>query len=185
MDEFTSKTFYNFIFDEQILGLDICGATIVGDEMARGIPGGQKRNQWWKEPMLILIPFSLSLDTLHQILKGALTFTGALDPLSEAVAKPKDILDSFRNIEFCFLLHHRMQSLYVSSMVRGSRIQLMRAGQRYVFGNYHNKQRRLLIQPKGSVRKPSAPMVDSDSICSSSASKKPKRKHEESFGTSC
>lgn len=33
----------SLIFVLQILGLDICADTIVGDEMQRGISGGQKK----------------------------------------------------------------------------------------------------------------------------------------------
>lgn len=35
--------FYYMLYMNQILGLDICRDTIIGDEMQRGISGGQKK----------------------------------------------------------------------------------------------------------------------------------------------
>lgn len=47
----------------QILGLEVCADIMVGDEMVRGISGGQKKRVTTGKALIILLPTGLSLHT--------------------------------------------------------------------------------------------------------------------------
>eukprot|EP00253_Pinus_taeda_P009158 PITA_09158 len=93
---------------EQILGLDVCGDTIVGDDMHRGISGGQKKRVTTGEMIvgptktLFMDEISTGLDssTTYQIVKCLQHFTNLMDAtiVMSLLQPAPEIFDLFDDI---------------------------------------------------------------------------------------